>query len=89
MRKQGNRDEHLKKESMQNLRSQFWLRLKTLFLRKKLDRELEEELAFHLSMREERNLAAGMEANDARYSARRQFGNKTSWKERTRGSDHR
>ena len=84
MRPQRNRDEHLKKESMQNLRSQFWLRLKTLFLRKKLDRELEEELAFHLSMREERNLAAGMEANDARYSARRQFGNKTSWKERTR-----
>lgn len=84
MREQRNRDEHLKKESMQSRRSQFWLRLKTLFLRKKLDRDLEEELAFHLAMKEERNLAAGMEADDARYSARRQFGNKTSWKERTR-----
>src|SRR6266576_2650729 len=55
-----------------------WLRLKGLFKRRQLDRDLEDELAFHLAKREQRNLEAGMEANEARYAARRQFGN-VSW----------
>lgn len=55
-----------------------WLGLKGLFKRRQLDRDLEDELAFHLAKREQRNLETGMEANEARYAARRQFGN-VSW----------
>ncbi|MGC1416486.1 MAG: ABC transporter permease [Candidatus Acidiferrum sp.] len=65
-------------------RKQIWLRFKALFLREKLDRDLEKELAFHLAMREEKNLSIGMKASEARHSACRQFGNETSLKERTR-----
>ncbi|MGB2670581.1 MAG: ABC transporter permease [Candidatus Acidiferrum sp.] len=61
-----------------------WLRLKALCKRTQLDRDLDDELAFHLSMREEKNRRAGIEPEEARYSARRQFGNATSWKERSR-----
>jgi putative ABC transport system permease protein len=61
-----------------------WLRLKALFQRSDLDRDLAEEVAFHLAMREEKNLSSGMKASEARYLARRQFGNETSLKERTR-----
>lgn len=32
-----------------------WLRLKALLGRKDMDRDLEEEVAFHLAMREEKN----------------------------------
>ena len=61
-----------------------WLRLKALFQRSDLDRDLEEEVAFHLAMREEKNRRAGIDPEEARYSARRQFGNSTSLKERSR-----
>src|SRR5947208_17103054 len=60
-----------------------WLRLKGLFKRRQLDRDLEDELAFHLAKSEQRNLEAGMEANEARYAARRQFGNVSWTKQRT------
>ena len=56
----------------------------TLLRRGRLDRDLEAELAFHLAMREEKNRAAGVAAKEASYAAHRQFGNKTSLKERTR-----
>src|SRR5207253_5136254 len=55
-----------------------WLRLKRLFKRRQLYRDLEDELAFHLAKSEQRNLETGMEANESRYAARRQFGN-VSW----------
>ena len=64
--------------------NQFWLKLKMLFRRRKLDRDLEDELAFHLAMREENNRAEGRGAMEAGYAARKQFGNRTSLKERTR-----
>src|SRR5437879_13845567 len=60
-----------------------WLRLKGLFKRRQLDRDLEDELAFHLAKREQRNLETGMEANEARYAARRQFGNVAWTKQRS------
>ena len=60
------------------------LRLKSVFKRKNLDRDLEDELAFHLAMREEKNRLAGVDSEEARYAARRQFGNTTSLKERSR-----
>jgi predicted permease len=61
-----------------------WLRLKALFRRSDLDCDLEEEVAFHLDMREENNRRMGIDAEEARYAARRQFGNSTSLKERSR-----
>jgi putative ABC transport system permease protein len=69
---------------MQGRLNQLWLRSKLLMKRKQLDRDLQDELAFHLAMREEKNRRAGMDLNDARYAARRQFGNTASLKERSR-----
>ena len=52
-----------------------WLRVKALVNRRRLERDLEEELQFHLSMREEKNRALGLAGDDARAAARRRFGN--------------
>lgn len=52
-----------------------WAKAKALFKRKQLDRDLEDELAFHLAMREAKNRERGIEREEARYAARRQFGN--------------
>ena len=56
---------------------QIWLRLRSLGRPGQLDRDLEEEIAFHLAMREQSNRGAGLDATEARYAARRQFGNAT------------
>jgi len=61
------------------------LRVRTLFTRKQLDRDLDEELAFHLTKREEKNSASGLESPEARYAAHRQLGNETSIKNEIRG----
>lgn len=61
-----------------------WAKTKALFKRKQLDRDLEDELAFHLAMREAKNCARGVEAEDARYAARRHFGNVMRIKEACR-----
>src|SRR5271155_3527970 len=61
-----------------------WLRIKSLVLRRQLDHDLDDEVAFHLARREQKNRAAGMDAAAARYAARRQFGNATSMKETAR-----
>src|SRR5256885_15127263 len=58
-----------------------WQRLRTLARRKQLDRELEDELAFHLEMRERRNLEGGMRPDEARCAARRRLGNMTRLRE--------
>ena len=63
---------------------QTWLRLKTLWKRPELDRDLGEEVAFHLAMREEKNRLAGVDPEEARYAARRQFGNTSALKENSR-----
>jgi predicted permease len=60
------------------------LKWKALVKRRKLDRDLEEELRFHLAMREEKNRAAGLAADDAPFAARRKFGNITLLKEACR-----
>jgi putative ABC transport system permease protein len=59
-----------------------WVRLKTLGKRRRLDSELNEEVAFHLAMREQKNAAEGLPPDQSRYAARRQFGNATMLKER-------
>jgi predicted permease len=58
-----------------------WLKAKALVKRKSLERDLEEELQFHLAMRTEKNRALGLGADDARVAARRRFGNVTLVKE--------
>src|SRR5262249_56888233 len=52
--------------------------------RDRFDRELEEEMRFHLEMRAEENLAAGISPEEARYAAQRQFGNQTLLQEVSR-----
>ena len=69
---------------MQGWRHQIWLRVKALWKRAQLDRDLEDELAFHLAMRAEKNRSAGIDAKEAGYAAHRQFGNVTRVKDRSR-----
>jgi len=61
-----------------------WHRLRALVLRRRLDRDLHEEMAFHLTMREAEHRARGLDAADARAATLRQFGNVTLLTERTR-----
>lgn len=49
-------------------------RLRGLFGRRRLERELDEEVRFHLEMQIEDNLKAGMQPEEARYAALRSFG---------------
>src|ERR1700744_3816605 len=59
-----------------------WIaRLRALFRRNKLTRELDEELMFHLSMREQWNVEQGMPRAEAHRDARRRFGNPSVWRE--------
>jgi putative ABC transport system permease protein len=64
--------------------SAFWLRVKTLVRRRELDRDLDDELQFHLAMREQKLREQGIAAEEAPYAARRQFGNVTQLKETSR-----
>src|ERR1700752_4080318 len=60
-----------------------WIsRLRALFRRDKLAQDLDEELAFHLSMREQWNVEHGMPRAEAHRDARRRFGNPLLWRER-------
>ena len=59
-------------------------RLAALVRRRRLDRDLDDEIAFHLAMREQQYRDGGATEADARTAARRQFGNVTAVKERTR-----
>src|SRR5215471_15147900 len=61
-----------------------WRRLLSLLRRRRHEREMEEEMRFHLEMQIDQNLAAGMAAEEAHYTARRQFGNQTWLKEASR-----
>src|SRR5438445_10616688 len=61
-----------------------WLRLKALVLRRRLERDLEEELSFHLAMREAQYASSGVAGTAAQEAARRRFGNPTQYKEQLR-----
>ena len=58
--------------------------LKSLFLKRKLDAQLTEEVRTHVDMATEANVAAGMSPEEARYAALREFGNVAVVQERTR-----
>ncbi len=57
------------------------LRAKALFKRRQLERDLDDELRFHLAMREEKLKAGGLDPEEARYASRRRFGNRASLQE--------
>jgi predicted permease len=61
-----------------------WHRLAALFRRRRLERDLDDELAFHLAMREAGYRQDGATPSDARFAARRQFGNLAYVKEQCR-----
>jgi hypothetical protein len=67
-----------------NRLGEIWRRLAGFFRRDKLDRDLEDEMRFHLEMKAKRNREAGIPAEEARHAARRQFGNATLLREQSR-----
>ena len=60
------------------------LRLRSLFRRARVERELDEELQYHLERQIEENLAKGMTAEEARYAALRAMGGVERRKEECR-----
>jgi macrolide transport system ATP-binding/permease protein len=64
--------------------SQLWRRLLFYARRERFDRELEEEIRFHLEMKAQENVEAGVNSEEARYAAQRQFGNQTFLQEVSR-----
>jgi putative ABC transport system permease protein len=60
------------------------LRLRTLMHRRQAERDLEEELDFHIEMQTRKNVAAGMTGSEAARRARIQFGGATQHKEECR-----
>jgi hypothetical protein len=60
------------------------LRIRSLFDRAAMERELEEELLLHFDLQLEQNIAAGMDPIEARYAAFREFGPVTLLKDHCR-----
>ena len=63
---------------------EFVLRLKGLFLRRRMDRDIADELGFHQAMLREKLQQQGMAPGDAESAARRRFGRTSKWHERLR-----
>src|SRR2546422_10248407 len=59
-------------------------RIRGMLERRRFEREFDEESRAHLAMLEERFLRQGMNAEEAHYAARRQFGGVTQLKENLR-----
>jgi predicted permease len=51
-----------------------WTKLRSLFLRKRAERELDAEMRYDLTRRTEANIAAGLSPHDAKLAALREFG---------------
>jgi predicted permease len=66
------------------LLNRFRLWLRTVLFRRRLEREMQEEMAGHVSRATERLMARGMTAEEARVAARREFGNLASIQEQAR-----
>src|ERR1700733_1730212 len=59
-----------------------WLsRLRLLFLRDTPHNDLQEEMRFHLRMKEQQHMQSGIDPEDARSAARKSFGNETALRE--------
>jgi putative ABC transport system permease protein len=61
-----------------------WLRLRALVLRRRLERDLDDELRFHLEMRQEKLEKAGLSPAHASSAARRRLGSPALIRERSR-----
>jgi predicted permease len=59
-------------------------KLIALFRRRRLEQDLDDELAFHVAMREAEHVQKGMDLASAQMAARREFGNVTLVKEHAR-----
>ncbi len=65
-----------------------WMhRVRALFRGEHFSADLDEELQFHLAMREQLNAQEGMLREDTRSDAMRRFGNSARWKEKMREID--
>ncbi|HET9533332.1 MAG TPA: permease prefix domain 1-containing protein, partial [Blastocatellia bacterium] len=73
----------MRRQLMRHLK-EFFLRLLALFQMKKIDREMDEEMRFHIEMRTRENVETGMTEQEARRDALRRFGNLTHIKELSR-----
>ncbi|MFZ0818854.1 MAG: ABC transporter permease [Candidatus Acidiferrales bacterium] len=62
-------------------------RLRNLWKKNSLDRNLDDELRAHLEMRADDSVASGISSDEARYDAQKRFGNATLMKERPRDMD--
>ena len=60
-----------------------WRRARFYIHRERFERELADEMRFHLDMKAQAHEAAGMAPDDARWTARRQFGNVSRLREET------
>jgi putative ABC transport system permease protein len=68
---------------MQRL-AELWRRVSFLLRRGQFDREMSEEMRFHLEMKVEENISSGLTPEEALYAARKQFGNQTLLQEASR-----
>ncbi|GGH02162.1 ABC transporter permease [Silvibacterium dinghuense] len=62
----------------------FRLRIKALFHKRRMDRDMAEELAFHQAMMREKMLREGASPGEAETAMRRDFGSEARWHERLR-----
>jgi predicted permease len=60
---------------------EFWLRLKALFAKRRMEREMAEELEFHQAMLREKLLREGVPAMAVDGATRQRFGNPMRWHE--------
>ena len=63
---------------------EFLLRAKALLFKRRMDRDMADELAFHQSMLKDKLLREGISQADADAATRRRFGNTRRWHERLR-----
>ena len=63
---------------------EFVLRLKALFLKRRMDREIADELAFHQAMLKDKLFRQGVPPIEVDMETRRRFGNASRWHERLR-----
>src|SRR5688572_28187537 len=59
-------------------------RLRALLRKSEIERELEEELRYHIEQQTEQNLCLGMNSEEARIAARKAFGGVEQARERSR-----
>ncbi|MGB6111541.1 MAG: hypothetical protein WBG35_10500, partial [Acidobacteriaceae bacterium] len=62
----------------------FLLRIKTLFRKNRMDREMAEELEFHQTMLREKLAGQGVPKSELNNAARQTFGDSARWHERLR-----